>query len=79
MEHDHSSGPSMVALAIVAIIAIAVVVFVAINVMNLSDGDDGGGNPIPLQTLVPGPESTEPAGSYGQDWSLGWDSAPTSL
>jgi hypothetical protein len=79
VEHDHSSGPSMLVLAIVAIIAIAVVAFVAINFMNLSDGGDGDENPIPLPTLVPGPESTEPAGRYGQDWSLGWDSAPTAL
>jgi hypothetical protein len=79
VEHDHSSGPNMFALAIVAIIAIAVVAFVAISLMNLSDGGDGDENPIPLPTLIPGPEATEPAGSAFQDWTLGWQSSPTAV
>ncbi|HET7011709.1 MAG TPA: hypothetical protein VFI11_13110 [Anaerolineales bacterium] len=81
VEHDHSSGPSMFAMAIVAIIAIAVVAFVAINVFNLTgDNDGGGGNPLPtiIPSLVPG-DATQPSGYSIPEWSLAVQAAPTAL
>lgn len=76
MEHDHSSGPSMILLAIVAILGIALVAFVAINLVNQNDGTDGGGIPLPTIVLPTGaPEPTRPSGYLGQGSIVAWETS----